>query len=147
LLEHYFLPGDLEKQIESFVDHYKHQEIIERQIKRMEESGLDNRSTAPLKRQLAGIKKGRESQHQEVFAGAYSRPQPEQQNSPSEPTPDDLELMDKELEESILSGALRASKRFAFVEPVIPAFGVQRSATSSPNYRGRLEEYDIRQSR
>ena len=25
LLEHYFLPGDLEKQIEAFVDHYNHQ--------------------------------------------------------------------------------------------------------------------------
>jgi len=25
LLEHYFLPGDLEKQIERFVDHYNHQ--------------------------------------------------------------------------------------------------------------------------
>ena len=29
LLEHYFLPGDLEKQIEAFVDHYNHQQYHE----------------------------------------------------------------------------------------------------------------------
>ena len=29
LLEHYFLPGDLEQQIEAFVDHYNHQRYHE----------------------------------------------------------------------------------------------------------------------
>jgi len=29
LLEHYFLPGDLEAQIEAFVDHYNHQRYHE----------------------------------------------------------------------------------------------------------------------
>jgi transposase InsO family protein len=29
LLEHYFLPGDLEKQIEAFVDHYNHRRYHE----------------------------------------------------------------------------------------------------------------------
>jgi putative transposase len=29
LLEHYFLPGDLEKQIEQFVDHYDHERYHE----------------------------------------------------------------------------------------------------------------------
>jgi transposase InsO family protein len=29
LLEHYFLPGDLEKQIEALVDHYNHQRYHE----------------------------------------------------------------------------------------------------------------------
>ena len=29
LLKHYFLPGNLEKQIEAFVDHYNHQRYYE----------------------------------------------------------------------------------------------------------------------
>ena len=60
------------------------QERIEALIKQMEASGSDSRSIAPLRRQLAGIKKVPEPRNQEVFAGAHSRRGPEKPPKPSD---------------------------------------------------------------